>query len=245
MSFDYPLNESLVDGLSNLKTGALFSLIAYALSFVVMLIAMSMMPGLMTPGMAGPRVFPVRSMTALLGVLTLIVVAGIAVLVLAILAFYKFYKAAGHLKEYDPSKLGIGRTGILISLAGLGVIIIGVLILIASLAGAGASVGPQALGGVLRAIFALVGLIIIAAVLVIIGSILFGIMIMRLAEVEGLDPGFKLAGILYIAGVILGLIPNLGVVGTILGVVATILIYTYSKNGLEALKSNVMGEGGD
>ncbi|MDK2373289.1 MAG: hypothetical protein QI197_07940 [Candidatus Korarchaeota archaeon] len=65
---------------------------------------------------------------------------------------------------------------------------------------------------------------------------------MRLAEVKGLDPGFKWAGILYIAGVILGLIPNLGIVGTILGVVATILIYTYSKNSLEALKSGAMGK---
>ncbi len=246
MSFEYPADDSLVRGLSDLKTGALFSLIAYALSFLVLLIVLAMVPHIMIPGM-GPRTIPTTGLAALLGMLSLIVVMGIVILVLAVLAFYKFYKATGYLKEYDAPRLGIGRTGILISLAGLGVIFIGLLVLVASMASIGASTGYQALGGLLGPLFAMMGLVIIAAVLIIIGSILFGIMVMRLGEVDGLDPGFKWAGILYIAGVILELIPNLGIVGTILGLVSTILIYTYSKNSLEALKSGgVEGkEGGE
>ncbi len=243
MSFEYPADDPLIRGLSDLKTGALFSLIVYALSFLVTLIVLAMMPHMTLLGMS-PRMVPTTSLAAFLGALSLIVVMGIIILVLAILAFYKFYKATGHLKEYDAPRLGIGRTGILISLAGLGVIVIGFLILIASLASMGTSTGYQALGGFLGSLLAFIGLIIIAAVLIIIGSILFGVMVMRLAEVDGLDPGFKWAGILYIAGVILGLIPNLGIVGTILGLVSTILIYTYSKNSLEALKGGVKWEGG-
>ena len=162
---------------------------------------------------------------------------GIVILALAGLAFYKFYKATGYLKEYDAPRLGIGRTGILISLAGLGVAVIGLLVLVASVASIEASTRYQTFGSLLGLLFAIMGLLIIAAVLILIGSILFGIMVMRLGEVEGLDPGFKWAGILYIAGIILGLIPKLGIVGTILELVSAILIYTYSKNSLEALKS--------
>ncbi len=236
MSFEYPANDSLVRGLSDLKTGALFSLIVYAFFFLLMLIALAMMPHIMIPGM-GPG-FPSAGLAAFLGVLSLIAVMGIVIIILAVLAFYKFYKATGHLKEYDAPRLGIGRTGILISLAGLVVITVVMLILIPSMAISGR------LGG-LSTMFAFLGLMIIAAVLIIVGSILFGVMVMRLGEVDGLDPGFRWAGILYIAGVILGLIPNLAMVGTILGLVSAILIYTYSKNSLEALKSGGMeGKGG-
>ncbi len=233
MSFVHPADDPLMRGLSDLKTGALFSLLVNVLVFLTMLTLLVMMPH-MAMLETGPGMVSATGIVALLGALSLIVVMGIALLVLAILALYKFYRATGYLREYDPKRLGIGRTGIVLSLAGLGVVVIGILIL-------ALSIPASSELGVAWPIFAFLGLVIVAAVLIIVGSILFGVMVMRLGEVEVLDPGFRWAGILYVAGIILGLIPGLGIVGAILGLVSTILIYIYSKSSLETLK----GGGGE
>ncbi len=70
-------------------------------------------------------------------------------------------------------------------------------------------------------------------ILVLIGAILFGIMLIRMDEVES---GFKIAGILLIAGIILNFIS--GGIGLIIMIVSMVLVYTSSKSALKPYKTD-------
>lgn len=70
-------------------------------------------------------------------------------------------------------------------------------------------------------------------ILVLIGAILFGIMLIRMDEVES---GFKIAGILLIAGIILDFIS--GGIGLIIMIVSMVLVYTSSKSALKPYKTD-------
>lgn len=240
-------DDSLARGLLDLKSGALLSLVGYALLFIMLVAALALVSPLVTFAMKG---FSPPNLSIYMGFLSLLIIAFLAELVIAILAFYKFYKASSHFKEYNPSKLGIGKTGILLELSGVAILIIGVVMLFASLSLMGIageiSPGPHVPSSRLIALVSplllVLGPLLIGLALIVVGGILFGIMIVRLAEVDGLDKEFMWAGILYIVGIILSLIPNIGIVGSLLGLVSTILMYSSSKKSLEALKGGLTGK---
>jgi hypothetical protein len=73
----------------------------------------------------------------------------------------------------------------------------------------------------------------VGGILVLIGAILFGIMLIRMDEVES---GFKIAGILLIAGIILNFIS--GGIGLIIMIVSMVLVYTSSKSALKPYKTD-------
>jgi len=68
-------------------------------------------------------------------------------------------------------------------------------------------------------------------ILIVVGAILFGVMLMRMGEIES---GFKTAGILYLLSIILNFVVN--GVGNIFAIVSLILIYTTSTSVID--KSN-------
>ena len=195
----------LVEGLEKLKMGALLYLIALALT--VLSIVAVVVTGALTmpkPGHAfeGP--------TAMLAALSWLVVALIIAAILALVAFIQWYIASGNLRDADPQRLGIGRMGMNLQIAGVALIIFGLLLVMGGAA-------PLA-----------IAVVVIAALMLLAGVILWGVGLMRIAEIPGMPEGFKLAGILYI----LQLIPY---IGGILGIIATILVYIYSSEALDRL----------
>ncbi len=234
MSFKYSMEDRLTMGISDLKSGAKYSLIAYLLTLLIAVAVLMIFPSLFV-GNVNMKAYPMN-LDTLIGLGIFVVLVGIVILVVSLAALYKFYKATGHLKEFDP-RLNIGRTGILIAIAGLVVLFLGTFI--AGLA-VGLTVPGPGPGAVVRTVLSIIGVVILGMALVVVGEILFAVMVMRLAEVEGLDQGFKIAGALYITSVVLSFIPYVGIAGYAVGLVSMFLIYTYSKNSLESLE---MGTG--
>ena len=70
-----------------------------------------------------------------------------------------------------------------------------------------------------------VGALIVSAILWIVGAVLFGLMLRRLPDEEGVERGFKTAGLLYILGIVIPL----------LFLVAAILIYHDASVSLKRL----------
>ncbi len=217
----------LIEGLSKLKTGALLALIALILSIGGFLLS----PGLFSLlGAMGGGLPPEAVIGSLLIGLGVSLFGGI----LAIIAFFIWFSATGSLKRFDPSRLGIGRTGMLLQLIGAILVILGLLVIVGGIAsvGAAAATTPSPETLIMGTVLGGLGLVGLGGVLALIGLILFGIMLTRLAEIEGVDPGFKTAGILYI----LTLVPY---IGGILGLVAIIMIYVYSKRSIETLSQRI------
>jgi len=234
LSFDIgsEADRSLLSGLKNLKLGALMELIAVLLVIISLVVLFFSIPS-PTPMSPYPPT-GMMNLALLLPAMLLVLVA----LVLVLVSYIIIFKATGDLKRYSPSRLGIGRTGMILQLLGLILIFLCVIAMVPTFAAIGPNIGINEVFTVLGAIAILV---VIAVVLLIVGSILFGVMVMRLSEVEGLDPGFKTAGILYIASVILSIIPVISVIGGILALVSMILIYIYSNSSIKRLESYGMG----
>ncbi len=240
--------DSLVSGLRDLKSGALFEIISVIILIVafVPLFAMTSIRPMALSGPMGPRMMPLTGLM----ITQVLIISGAALIafILAIYSFYKFYKAAGHFKDYDRSRLGIGKTGVLLIIIAIILIIIAGAVAIGFFAMASVSIGtlvssgPKPMigpmggfGGLIGAAISLLALVIIAGILALIGSIFFGIMIMRLGEIENVEPGFKTAGIIYIVSVILSLIPYIAIVGFVLSIISLVMVYSYSGRSLGSL----------
>ncbi|MDW8035924.1 MAG: DUF973 family protein [Candidatus Korarchaeum sp.] len=229
--------DRLRRGLSDLRTGALLNLIVYVV------VLLSLLP--LLPMTLESYDFSHQSESVMY--LLAISVSGIlAAILIGIVAFYKFFRATGHFKDFNAPRLGIGRIGVTLQLVGLLIFIFGMVIVIA----ASLNVILEALkaGEVyeyfdLPSIFESIGVFLLAAIVVflltaiilLIGALLFGAMVMRLSEVEGLEKGFRTAGILYIVGILLAWIPYISLIAVALDVLALILIYIYSSRGLTSL----------
>ena len=219
------MTEELVEGLKKLKLGALLYLVA----IVVLLAGMGIVfASLMLGGQMMPPMDPgsIALMISVVGAAILIIVA--VIIAIAITAYVMWFIATGHLKRHN-SALGIGRTGMIFQIVAV-VLIIGFLIIIAALPLP--TKNPAAIAGAVAGIF---GGIIIAFLLSLVGEILFGIMVMKLAEEPNVESGFKVTGILYIVAIVLTLIPFIRAVGSILSLVSVILIYIFAGRSLETL----------
>lgn len=209
--------SELVNGLRDLRVGAMLNLISVILVLASVIFLFATIGGF--PNLKDPSAF--IGLMAIAGTyVTILIVAAI----IGLVGFVFYFKATGHLKRYDPD-YGIGRIGMVLQIVGLILMLasFGLIFLAVSLARA----LPQA---ALGATLSMLGLIIVGAIVIIVGSILFSVMLIRLGKV---DSGFKIAGILYLIGIILNFIVS--GIGTILGIVSTILIYTSSGRSLERL----------
>ncbi len=211
----------LIRGLERLRLGALLGLISAILLFCTMILAISSL-------FTAPQAFAAW-LASLIGL-------GLLIIVLDIVSFILWALAARSLSRYNQ-RYKIGWIGILLQIISIVVLVVvltaffGVIMTISQSASESAS-----LGFAMPILFSMIGLLIVPAVLSIIGSILFGVMLMRLPEEPNVDSMFKTAGIIWIVAVVLMLIPYVSLVGTILMLVAEILIFIASKNSLKALR---------
>ncbi len=223
--------DSLVEGLKDLRTGALLEILSVVMLIVAFIPLFTMFP---TLDVMGRETMPPLGLM-ITQALLILALAFIAV-ALSIVSFYKFYKAASHFKDYDPSRLGIGKTGVTLIIIAIVILIVSLLVMIGAISSMAPSSGLRMAENLLLGTFtSMIFVMLIAAILALVGSILFGIMIMRLGEVEGLEPGFRTAGIIYIVSIVISLIPFIAVVGFVLSLVSLILIYSYSGSSLKAL----------
>jgi hypothetical protein len=210
--------SSLISGLRKLRTGALLQITAVILSIIAVIYLFTIM-GLSMLTME-PRMMFGAMLSSLLGIGVLGVIIGI----LLLLGFIYWFTATGDLENYN-SRLGIGKTGVIIVIVGIILAILGALLLV-GLPG----MGFMALGGFMFFIG-------IGGLLVLIGWILFSIMLIRLGDLEEVSDSIHTAGILYLIGIILSLIPYLNIVGNILVLIAVIMVYSGAGSTLDRLKS--------
>jgi hypothetical protein len=178
---------------------------------------------------------PTMMASAFIGALASLILIGTLIGILLLVGFIYWFMSAGRLKEYDQ-RLGIGRTGVLLVVIGIILLIFGGAIAATSLLTLSKHMisegipyyGLAALGGFI----AILG---IGGILIFIGWILFSIMLMRLGDLEDVSGSIHTAGILYLIGVILSIIPYANFIGLILTLVAVILIYTGAGETLNRL----------
>ena len=220
------MTEELVEGLKKLKLGALLNLVA----IVVLLAGMGIVFASLMPGGQMGQMDP-KNMEYMIyaasGLIIAAIIICITAFIIGIIAYVMWFIATGHLKRHN-SALGIGRTGMIFQIVAVVLLIIGFLIIIP----AALTENPAAIAGAFAGLF---GSIIIAFLLSLVGAILFGIMVMKLAEEPNVESGFKVTGILYIVAIVLMLIPFTGAVGCILSLVSVILIYIFAGRSLETL----------
>ncbi len=204
--------DKLIKGLRGLKNGALTNLMSIGLSIIGLAIVMKTVHVFRDPKMA------LMAFMALGSIVILFLVSA----ALGIVSFVLYFNATGHLKRYRAD-LGIGRTGMILLLAGIILMFVDMFI-VAGIA------RYQPFTDHLKLLI----LVIVSMILLIIGAVFFGIMLMRLGEIPEVSSSFKTAGILYILGFILSII-FLGVIGGIIGVISTVLIYKSAKESLSAI----------
>jgi len=96
--------KELVDGLYKLRTGTLLHILAVIVSLISLVYAISVLglSMLMPPQMSlGPIVSAICSIVLVIFISCILMLIG----------FIYWFMAAGNLRNYNPSKLGIGRTG--------------------------------------------------------------------------------------------------------------------------------------
>ncbi|MDK2373299.1 MAG: hypothetical protein QI197_07990 [Candidatus Korarchaeota archaeon] len=156
---------------------------------------------------------------------------GATILVLIIIALLNFYKGASHFRRFDPS-LDVGRIGVLLIIGGVLVSLLGSWIAIMATSAADGS-GQESVPPALT--LSMKGVAIAGSGLMIVGSLLFAIMMLRLSR-EGLGRGFGIGGLLYLAREVLRTLTTLGLMvilsadvisflGGILGFTSMLLIY--------------------
>jgi uncharacterized membrane protein len=209
------MNE-LIEGLKNLRNGALLTLLSQML--MLLAIVFEVIIGFMFISSYKSLIAFLKSSTV---IPLVIVIPFVVSAILGLIGFILFFIATGYLKRYDPD-YGIGRLGMIFQLIG----VVLMLIIPIGIALATLNVSPHIIIGML---FSMGGLFLLAATLIIIGAILFGIMLMRMDKV---DSNFKTAGILYLIGMIL----NFAIigVGSIFAIVSLVLIYTTSTRVIES-----------
>jgi len=217
--------SELIEGFRKLRFGALISIISVIIAFASLAILF------FTVGFAFPTIHPAPIFHMFSGVAITMMTVMLVASALSLIAFILWFMATGNLKRYNPDRFGIGRLGLLLQVIGI------ILIFAGSLAFVGVAFAQGSNIAFFGVFFSFMAVIMFAAILVLVGAILFAIMLIRLPEDQNVESDFKTAGILYLIGIILSIIPYISMVGSILILVAVILIFTYSGSTLKRLET--------
>ena len=231
--------DSIIAALKDLKLGSILSILSGVLGIISVLPILLSLPRMFmrteTPREMLRQIMPGIVPAALLFA---------AALVIGIISLYFWFRASNNFKRYDE-RLGIGKIGAILSIIGISIIVISLLILLATLpqivSMIGMPAGMDAVGEQLAmrflSLIPAVIVMLLGALIYSIGWILYGVMVMRLGEIQGLNPDFKYAGIIMIAGSLLSFIGDLAIVGLVLELVSLIMISVYSDMSIKSLTS--------
>jgi len=229
--------DSIIAALKDLKLGSILSILSGVLGIISVLPILLSLPRMFmrteTPREMLRQIMPGIVPAALLFA---------AALVIGIISLYFWFRASNNFKRYDE-RLGIGKIGAILSIIGISIIVISLLILLATLPQIVSMIGMpmDAVGEQLAmrflSLIPAVIVMLLGALIYSIGWILYGVMVMRLGEIQGLNPDFKYAGIIMIAGSLLSFIGDLAIVGLVLELVSLIMISVYSDMSIKSLTS--------
>ncbi len=229
--------DSIIAALKDLKLGSILSILSGVLGIMSVLPILLSLPRMFmrteTPREMWRQIMPGIVPATLLFA---------AALVIGIISLYFWFRASNNFKRYDE-RLGIGKIGAILSIIGVSIIVISLLILLATLPQIVSMIGMpmDAVGEQLAmrflSLIPAVIVMLLGALIYLIGWILYGVMVMRLGEIQGLNPDFKYAGIIMIAGSLLSFIGNLAIVGLVLELVSLIMISVYSDMSIKSLTS--------
>ncbi len=200
------MTTDIAEGLRRLKTGALLIFLSQALltiSSIIVIVGLVFRKAVTVP----------FAITILLST------------ILGLVGLIQFFIATVHLKRANPNYV-IGSVGLAIQLVGVVPMIIFKLPTILALINTVTNVN-RAIGIVIYLIFSAKMIFIVGEILIIIGAILFGMMLIRMDE---LDSGFKTAGTIYLIGAVLNFV--FGFIGNILTMISSIIIYRTSSRVL-------------
>ncbi len=200
------MTTDIAEGLRRLKTGALLTFLSQALltiSSIIVIVGLVFRKAVTVP----------FAITILLST------------ILSLVGLIQFFIATVHLKRANPNYV-IGSVGLAIQLVGVVPMIIFTLPTILALINTVTNVN-RAIGIVIYLIFSAKMIFIVGGILIIIGAILFGMMLIRMDEI---DSGFKTAGTIYLIGAVLNFV--FGFIGNILTMISSIIIYRTSSRVL-------------
>ncbi|MGP3667319.1 MAG: DUF973 family protein [Candidatus Bathyarchaeota archaeon] len=219
--------QELVAGLKGLRRGALLELVAtilvlvgVATTFISLIFMIPTLP--ITP-----------SITRIIEIVGMVIVGLIPIIVggvVSLTAIIVWFTATGHLKRYNP-RWGIGRIGMFFQLIPVLAVVVAVVLMSILIV-----VSRQAFPVIFGVGIGILAIMVIFGILGVVGVILFTIMLIRLPEDGKVNPGFKTAGIIYLAATILSLIPYVSFIGLILAIVAVILVYTTAGENLKTIQ---------
>ncbi len=197
----------MVDGIRIMRVGSLLGLMAWTLALVEDLYFTFFFDPLTTPNWVEDLIGP---LTRLIGTV---------VLVLIVIYLFNFYEGASHLTRFD-SRMNIGRMGVLLMISGVLVSFLGswiVIMVMNAAEGSGQEGVPPALA------LSMNGVVIVGSGLMIVGSLLFAIMMVRLSK-NGLGWGYGVGGFLYLAMEVLRALTTFGLLRGILTVDTTSIL---------------------
>lgn len=197
------MNE-LVNGLRRMRTGALMYILATSI-LLLGLLSLVLVSGFSSADPMNP---------ALIFGVGIFLVIFVLCIILSIAGFIYFFMATGDLKK-AKEEYGIGRNGIFLQILGFLLLFVGLGLLALETSTS-------------SSIIAIISFAIIfgAVIAILVGAIFFGVMLIRMGDIEG---GFKTAGILYIIGI---LVP-------VLLIIAVILAYLSAGRAVDKLTSNI------
>ncbi len=200
------MTTDIAEGLRRLKTGALLTFLSQALLTISSIIVI------------GGLVF--RKAVTVPFAITILLST-----ILGLVGLIQFFIATVHLKRANPNYV-IGSVGLAIQLVGVVPMIIFKLPTILAMINTVTNVN-RAIGIVIYLIFSAKMIFIVGEILIIIGAMLFGMMLIRMDEI---DSGFKTAGTIYLIGAVLNFV--FGFIGNILTMISSIIIYRTSSRVL-------------
>ena len=202
-----------------LRKGALYNLASAVIAIIGAVFMLSSLASIYQSIEAGLSQNLQVNIAAVASTLMVAGVILLAAIIVYILGWLKFNAAAARLAEFSRERYSIGYTGTRLFIIGLLVELVGLLVLVGGAAAA-------SIAGILGS-FALIA---IGGIVGFIGMILFDVMLIRLGEV---DSTFKTAGIILLIGVILSLITETAVIGTLLLLVGYYLVYSAAGRAAE------------
>ncbi len=184
-----------------MRVGSLLGLVAWALALAEALYFALFFDPLTMPTWVEDLIGP---LTGLIGT---------TALVLIVIYLFNFYEGASCLKRFDP-RLSLGRIGVLLIIGGVLVSFVGSWIVAMAMNAAEAS-GQEGVPPALA--LSMNGVVIMGSGLMIVGSLLFAVMMVRLSK-NGLGWGYGVGGLLYLAMEVLRALTTFGLLRGILAV---------------------------
>jgi hypothetical protein len=255
------IEDNLVEGINRLRTGAIIQIFSFIIFIISFLIIVVWGFQYITYSYVIKVLGKAPLYMSLLRILTLLLIT-LPTIIILLLGFYQWLKASRHLKIYDIERLSMGGIGIIIIIIGLIILLI---VVIGLISGVVHSINiamdmiqetprPSNIPSeVMRYLIELLDLLILPSIigwgLLMTGTTIFSIMLIRLGNMKNISNSIRNAGNIFIISMVLSLIPiisfidlsryirlfNIGIISGALYFAGLIILYIGSNESISKL----------